>query len=306
MLRFIKHHQPNISIHITANTLPIKSRRGSGNNPHVFLAQGVAGSSVRIAHIVPTDDGSEAAHNPSSALSDQGPFMITKTQIDRWNRPDAFQKFLQREAERERALQRYPTSPEPQLSISPVRHRVVEPTPGASQTPTIPLSDDSAFPPSEGASELSDASTCSASAYSDSAIFPFSFSAITPYPAHPLHRKRVQRAERRMARLTKNGLVGMLSSDEEDAKNSKQKSKEKDEDVVEKMEIRKERDQASMKENMRTYVHRPIKAYMRGGKVGCDSYKASASRVNMDIIEWTPESRDEERYTRGSCGSVEI
>ena len=183
-----------------------------------------------------------------------------------------------------------------------------------SEAPTA-LSSDPPLPSSEGDSELSDASACSASAYSDSALFPFAFSAITPYPAHPLHRKRVQRAERRMARLTKSGLVDMLSSDEEDAK---KKAKEKppssrppsrrgkERETTVEVKVEEEQVDLSAKENVRTYAHRPVKAYMRGGRAFRGSHRPIASRAGMDIIEWTPPSQDEEQYSRLGYASVEV
>ncbi|GJE86593.1 hypothetical protein PsYK624_026730 [Phanerochaete sordida] len=222
----VYHHQPHISVHITANTLPVPSRRGTGNEPFVFEAQGSAGGTVRIAHTVPTADGGEAAFDLSRA-EPQFDGALPKGYAERWNAEGAFLRFLSREAHRERALQRHAPAPAAiDLTASPSR---------ASSEP--PSEDEHAFPMSEPGSDASELSSASY-AYSDSALYPLSLSAVTPYPAHPLHRKRVRRAERRMERLTKSGLSEMLSSDEEDAKKKgkkadkgKGKATEEDEDA---------------------------------------------------------------------------
>ena len=131
----------------------------------------------------------------------------------------------------------------------------------------------------------------------------------------------MQRAERRMARLTRSGLVDMVSSDEEDAKKKdkgkgKGKGKEEvrkvpeveiveiddDEEEEEVVEIKVQ----TVKENVRTYVHRPTKAYMRGGGAARGIRKAGTSRVGMEVIEWTPLSLDEDYYADRGCTSVEI
>ena len=80
------------------------------------------------------------------------------------------------------------------------------------RTPSVALSSVDALTPAPYEAESDGDITLA----SDDVLFPFAFSAITPYPSHPARRKRVERAERRLERLTQSGLSKMCSSDEED------------------------------------------------------------------------------------------
>lgn len=338
-LSISQHHQPYTSVHITANTLSVPARKGNGNTPYVFLAQATAGTYIHLAHVVPTEDGGEAVFPLSNSTAlEQHLYLhqITKSHIDRWNRPDAFSKFLRREAERELALQRAAPSPSPSPTrtypplsdiTSPSRRAPVARPRRSSSSPPNPSSD-APFPPSEPESDVSMYSACS-----DSAIFPFAFSAITPYPAHPLHRKRMQRAERRMDRLTKNGLVNMVSSDEEEKRKAKgkgkgkEKEKEKTEedqedDTEDESESESDVDEEA-KENIRerakpeikTYTRRPSKAQQVHRIKTGDTTRTRARKPMpvMDIIAWTPvpvsddddDDDDDGRYVK-DWGSVEV
>ncbi|KAJ3552349.1 hypothetical protein NM688_g4191 [Phlebia brevispora] len=108
----IYHHSPSVSVHITANTLPVEKRRGHGNEPHIFLTQGSAESLIRVAHLSPEYDGREG----SAAAEDELELCATpdsETQIARWNESHAFSKFLKEEGERERAMRRKSSPPSP-------------------------------------------------------------------------------------------------------------------------------------------------------------------------------------------------
>ena len=210
-------------MHITANTLAVPGRKGVGNTPFVFLAQGSGGAAIRIAHVIPTKDGEDATFDEDEDET------VSSTTLPRgveggWNRADAFQKFVRREGERERALQRnHDATAQATGSASAPRAHSRHP----SETPSLmtgPSSDD-IIPSVSGDESESDSSMYSAVVHSDSALFPFAFSSITPYPSHPLHRKRVERAQRRLSRLTQSGLVDMLSDEEEEMREKKKQRK---------------------------------------------------------------------------------
>lgn len=210
-------------MHITVNTLTVPARKGVGNTPFVFLAQGAGGSAIRISHVTPAKDGEEMAFDEDENET------IASTTLPRgaeglWNRTDAFQKFVRREAERERALQRnHDDDAQATASASAPRAHSRH----LSETPSLmtgPSSDD-IIPSVSGDESESDSSIYSAVVHSDSALFPFAFSSITPYPTHPLHRKRVERAQRRLSRLTQSGLVDMMSDEEEEKREKKKPRK---------------------------------------------------------------------------------
>lgn len=213
-----------MQVHITVNTLTVPFRKGVGNTPFVFLAQGASGSAIRVAHTVPSKDSDEAFSVVDDDDGGGGGFSkLPGDARDRWNRAEGFQKFLRREMERERALQRRNDATNASVTASAPKASARQ----SSETPSLisaPSSDD-IVPSVSGDEYESDSSAYSAMAHSDSALFPFSFSSITPYPAHPLHRKRVERAKRRLSRLTQSGLVDMISSDEEEKRQKKKARK---------------------------------------------------------------------------------
>ncbi|THH28463.1 hypothetical protein EUX98_g5729 [Antrodiella citrinella] len=203
----IYRHNPRVSIHITVHKGAIPHRKGVGNLPFVFLSQGSAGDTIKISHDI--HNQRNAWHTHADDSDDDLPSLpssvaTTATQINRWNTLGTFMKFLKREDERERRLRgRLPQNPDTD----------------ASSDSALPHSDDIPFPSSDADSDYS---TCS-----DSVLFPFASSAITPFPAHPAHRKRVQSAERRLERLTQTGLSKSQLSDEEDEQDVRKKKSRK-------------------------------------------------------------------------------
>ncbi|TCD68401.1 hypothetical protein EIP91_010910 [Steccherinum ochraceum] len=206
----IYRHNPHISIHIAVHRGTVPPRKGIGNLPFVFYSHGSAGDTIRISHDarnlrhtteagdLEDDDGVHM--RPSSAAT-------PKTEISHWNAIGAFARFLKGEDNRERRLRGLP----PQNVDSA----------DTSSEGSVPPSDDIPFPSSDVDAD-SDSDY-----YSDSVLFPFASSAITPFPAHPAHRKRVQSAERRLEKLTKSGMSGSRLSDEEDEVPKKKKAEKK-------------------------------------------------------------------------------
>ncbi|KAK7678675.1 hypothetical protein QCA50_018257 [Cerrena zonata] len=194
----IYRHSPSVSVHITQNTLDVKPpRKSTSGSPFVHLAQGLAGNSIRIAHTTLDDGGNEQV----SEHEDFSFEPCSKSHFSRWNAYRAFAAFLRREGDRERGIfRRYL----PDELFDNTRTLV------SSSSPTLHPSSD--FEESEADTDYS------TYFFSDPSPFPM----ITPYPSHPLHRKRVERVERRMERLTKSGM-SVLSSDEEDDKKKKKR-----------------------------------------------------------------------------------
>lgn len=193
------------------------------------MAQGVAGSALKIAHTIPNADGYEDTSKLDISLDGPTPFALGSSYLDHWNRLDAFQKFLKREVERERAL-RLRTECYKSEHDDDDDDDCFEPF-GRVLIP----SSDGLTPETDTDPELSflmsaDESDCASiysmhSAHSDSYLFPL----VTPYPANPLHRKRVERVQKRMARLTRSGMKDVMSSDSEDEKKKKRLKKNKEE-----------------------------------------------------------------------------
>ncbi|KAI0694972.1 hypothetical protein BC835DRAFT_1415147 [Cytidiella melzeri] len=206
----IYHHSPSVRIHITVNTLPIPGRRGSGNTPFVFLAQGTTGSLFQIAHTIPDAEGNES-YSVLNEEHESFPLPLSRDVIDRWNRPDVFQKFLRREADRERAL-RLPRS-----------YDFEDDDQRSSEPPMAPPSDglDVAYLSS---SDDNDALSIY-STQSDSFVYPSNLSAVTPFPANPFRRRRLDLLGKRMAKLTRSGLRDVMSSDEEEKAKRAKKGK---------------------------------------------------------------------------------
>ncbi|KAI0084709.1 hypothetical protein BDY19DRAFT_969672 [Irpex rosettiformis] len=204
----IYHHSPSVRIHITVNTLPIPFRKGYSNTPFVFLAQGTTGSLIQIAHTVPDSDGNES-YSPLDSEPDFYPLPLPSAYIERWNKQGVFEKFLKREAERERAL-RLPRSYDPE-----------EDDRDSSEPPPVPSSDGLDMPFLSSTDEYEgDANSIysTKSTKSDSFFYPSSLSAATPFPQNPLRKKRLDRLGKRMAKLTRSGLRDVMSSDEEEKK----------------------------------------------------------------------------------------
>lgn len=180
----------------------------------MHLAQGLAGRSIRIAHTALDDWGNEQV----SEHEDFSFEPCSKALFSRWNGYRAFAAFLRREGDRERGmLRRYL----PDSLFDNSRHSTLVP----SSSPTLHLSSDA-----EGSEPDTDYSSFSASYFfSDPSPFPM----ITPYPSHPLHRKRVERVERRMEQLTKSGMSVLSSDEEEDKKKKRRRRKKPSEEVLE-------------------------------------------------------------------------
>ncbi|KAI1798036.1 hypothetical protein LXA43DRAFT_1088185 [Ganoderma leucocontextum] len=146
----IYRHTPSTLVHITVNQTRVPGRKGTGNTPYVFIAQGGTLGAVRISNVAsgpvpPSDDEKEnnaAALRKKgkrksrtakgrdrdrldelpeedleevSDLSEQGE--ASDDQRERWNAGDAFQRFLKREAARERAMRRHPNPVAPPSPI---------------------------------------------------------------------------------------------------------------------------------------------------------------------------------------------
>ncbi len=129
-------------------------RKGTGNTPYVFVAQGGTNGAVRISNVAsgpipPSDDEKE---NNAAALRKKGKRKsrtakgrdrdrldelpeedleevldlseqeeATDDQRERWNTGDAFQRFLKRETARERAMRRHPNPVAPPSPIPPTK-----------------------------------------------------------------------------------------------------------------------------------------------------------------------------------------
>ncbi|KAI0340394.1 hypothetical protein BDW22DRAFT_417871 [Trametopsis cervina] len=208
----VYHHSPSVCIHITVNTLPIPVRKGRGNTPFVFLAQGSTGSLIQIAHTVPDENGNET-YSAVDDASDSLALPLPKAFLERWNNEGAFHTFLRREADRERALRI-------------TRSLVLDDANLASPEPSTIPSSDGLDPVSLSSCDDFDSDAMSIySTKSDSYVYPSVLSAITPFPTNPFRRKRLERLGRRMEKLTRTNLRDVMSSDEEKDKKSKSKSK---------------------------------------------------------------------------------
>lgn len=211
-----------MSVHVTINTLPVEPRRGHGNTPHVFLAQGSAGSLIQRAHVALDEHGNEGTGTVPSKF-EPGGIAITQAQLARWNELPAFKTFLEAEAKRERNMRRQ-VSPSPSLDSESLPPLLFDDRSSSTTPDPLPSSEAHTLATSDYESDFEG----EPSAYSDSVLFPFANSAITPYPAHPLKRRRVEREERRMEKLTRSGMREVMSEDEEEArKRAKQKVKAK-------------------------------------------------------------------------------
>lgn len=172
-----------------------------------------------IAHTIPDTNGNESCH----FVDDESPVIllpVSKAFIERWNKADSFQKFLRREADRERALRM------PQVSRNFDEDDLL-----SSEPPLVPSSDGVDLSVLSSGDELESDDMSIYSTKSDSILYPFAQSAVTPFPTNPLHRKRVERLKRRIEKLTRSGLRDMLSSDEDEKGKDAKKATEKTEDV---------------------------------------------------------------------------
>lgn len=52
-IAYDQHHTPSLAIHITANTVRLPQRKGTGNTPYVFAARGGTSGAIRIANVIP-------------------------------------------------------------------------------------------------------------------------------------------------------------------------------------------------------------------------------------------------------------
>ncbi|KAF7797658.1 hypothetical protein EIP86_008858 [Pleurotus ostreatoroseus] len=232
-----QHHSPTVSVHITINTTPVESRRGRSNTPHVFTTKGSSAGLIRVTHTTLDEHGHEGTSNVDDT-SDTTGTPDPDTQLKRWNEEGAFASFLEAEADRERALRRR-HSPSPDFS-SPSCDipSLLYDDRSSSTTPDVfPSSDDPVLVPSEFESELE--VEADLTRYSDSVLFPFANSAITPYPANPFRQRRVKCAERRLSRLTARGMRAVMSDDEEDARKRARKREKRKERAKEKAEKEK-------------------------------------------------------------------
>jgi hypothetical protein len=159
----IYHHNSTIQIHITLNTKKIPGRKGVGNKPFLFMAWG------SIDLFAP----------PSAASS----IILTGIEVTRWNGILAFEKFLKAEEEQER-LERGVEEEDADAEGE------VDPDISSS---TLPMCSPVGF-----SSPSSLSSSIFSLTYSSSAS-----SAITPFPASPSTKRRVDYANKRMLDLTK-------------------------------------------------------------------------------------------------------
>ncbi|KAL6306057.1 hypothetical protein BKA93DRAFT_193733 [Sparassis latifolia] len=248
----IYHHVPGVSVHITMNTQRLPIRKGVSNRPFVFRTRGSSLGAVRISHVAapttlpqydPEDEEDWEVHTDEARLR-------------RFNRRDTFVHFLAREAEREKPQPAHPIIPSPpstptkpnKVLVTPVAaKRIRRPlTPyfrSVGREDTLPPSSPPPTSPQEGPSdsgavagpsfrssifphrasypsihELSSRSSVStaSSPFPHPTPITLALPTFTPYPTHPLHRRRVERATRRLRRLTRNGLSYMSSSSEEE------------------------------------------------------------------------------------------
>ncbi|KAH8101868.1 hypothetical protein BXZ70DRAFT_1007108 [Cristinia sonorae] len=205
----IYRHNPHISIHIANHQGTVPYRKGIGNLPFVFQSQGTAGDTIKISHDIQNQGKMKVDEADDELPLLPSSLPTPAAQINRWNAHGTFARFLKCEDERERRLR----------GLTPYFSE----RNGAHSDGVVPSSpvNDIPFPNSDADSD-SDFSV-----YSDSVLFPFASSAVTPFPAHPAHRKRVQSAERRLERLMRDGLSKSHLSDEEDERERKKKEAEK-------------------------------------------------------------------------------
>ncbi|OBZ75488.1 hypothetical protein A0H81_04703 [Grifola frondosa] len=172
----IYHHTPTTEIHITINQTRLPPYEGIGKKSFVFHAHNHAHGAVRAFNL---DGEYDAKH-----------LML-------WNAYNAFTEFLEREAERERALRRplisRKSSPAT-LSSSPTC-----PHPGS----PFPL----LFSPDSSLVALSNVSL-----QPDAYMLPLQ----TPFPKHPVHRQHIAQALRRLEKLTQSTLAEMSGSKAEE------------------------------------------------------------------------------------------
>lgn len=138
------------------NQTRVPGRKGTGNTPHVFIAQGGTNGAVRISNVAsgpipPSDDEKEnnaAAlrrknkrksrttrnrdHDRLDDLAEEDLEEVSdlseqeeasEDKRERWNASDAFQRFLKREAAREHAMRRHPNPVAPPSPIPPSKAR---------------------------------------------------------------------------------------------------------------------------------------------------------------------------------------
>ncbi|KAG2152598.1 uncharacterized protein EDB93DRAFT_1102927 [Suillus bovinus] len=161
----IYHHDSTTQIHITLNTKKIPGRKGVGNKPFLFMAW-----------------GSIDLFAPPSAISS---IILTGIAVTRWNGIFAFEKFLKAEEEQER-LERG------------VGKEVLDVDADGELDPDISSSTLPMYSSIGFSSPSSLSSSMFSFAYSSSAS-----SAITPFPASPSRKRRVDYANKRMLELTK-------------------------------------------------------------------------------------------------------
>ncbi|KAG2340311.1 hypothetical protein BDR05DRAFT_967081 [Suillus weaverae] len=177
----IYHHDSTIQIHITLNTKKIPGRKGVGNKPFLFMAWG------SIDLFAP----------PLTTSS----IILTGIEVTRWNGILAFERFLKAEEEQER---RERGVGEAELLDIDAEGEV---DPDMSSL-TLPMCSSIGF-----SSPSSLSSSIFSLTYSSSAS-----SAITPFPASPSRKRRVDYANKRMLELTKKVSITPNDWDGEDDK----------------------------------------------------------------------------------------
>ncbi|KIJ58157.1 hypothetical protein HYDPIDRAFT_44606 [Hydnomerulius pinastri MD-312] len=156
------HHDSETQIHITVNTKKIQSRKGVGNKPFLFMA-----------------NGSVSLPDPDDTLR------MGAVETLRWNRIGAYDKYLKAEAEKERAARGEEADEEDEDAEA-------ELDPDMSSS-TLPLYELSSSPFSI-----------------------ISSNPVTPFPAEPSLRRRVDYEHKRLLKITKAGLKDAGLSDEEE------------------------------------------------------------------------------------------
>ncbi|PIL27672.1 hypothetical protein GSI_10824 [Ganoderma sinense ZZ0214-1] len=288
----IYHHTPSTPVHITVNQTRVPGRKGTGNTPYVFVAQGGTDGAIRISNVasgpIPLSD--DEKENNTAALRKKGKSK-TRTakgrgrgrdhmddlpeedleevsdlaeqetanddQRERWNASDAFQRFLKREAKRERAMRRHPNPIAPPSPIPPSKsqrsaraNNILVP-PSSSPVPHGKLrSQTQSKPPYRYANASAASSAVSLAPSSPSTlpiIHPSDFDGDlsgwsdylpeagdeetehqgprysieiplqTPFLAHPAARRRIDRVCLRLERQTSRGLSELSDSEDSEA-----------------------------------------------------------------------------------------
>ncbi|KZT04753.1 uncharacterized protein LAESUDRAFT_750932 [Laetiporus sulphureus 93-53] len=220
----IYRHLPGISVQITINRTNVPVRRGRGNQPYVFKWRGSSRGAIRIAHVdarrMTSEESKESNGNlvylTSEAFEDE--VENEEERLQKWNDPNAFARFLERESVREIASRKSSAAPALGLEDSPMLPEQLETT-MSPFSPSSPLiSSEATLPQLSFASSASQSDYSSVSSYpsrhssslSLSDFFLASLPEVTPAPGNPVIARRVAQQRLHFERLAKDGLRPML------------------------------------------------------------------------------------------------